>query len=187
MKGKIIAFIVVLAAMATLPLVSIHFERQLSASSAATADEPQSEKSKAVCSRACAMCQPSYCDEALHAALIAAESEYRYKPFQVQDISDKELYKRLLSVYNSNKEIFLTYRSKNVPIPYARRSNGLTSSNKHYPYICAVASPWDVFSVYEPNVDCIGISMDGINYLCENGMTAEEALLWYLPEFTVEK
>ena len=56
----------------------------------------------------------------------------------------------------------------------------------NYPYLTSVASPWDCLSEeYDENLRCVGVSMNGVNYLCAKGYSAEDALLYYLPDFSV--
>ena len=58
--------------------------------------------------------------------------------------------------------------------------------NENYKYIHSVASPWDCYQTdFDANAECVGVSLSGIDYLCKNGYSAEEALLWYLPDFEI--
>ncbi|RGS77172.1 hypothetical protein DWX71_07185, partial [Ruminococcus bromii] len=71
-------------------------------------------------------------------------------------------------------------------VPYSETSNGTTYKNENYKYIHSVASPWDCYQTdFDANAECVGVSLSGIDYLCKNGCSAEEALLWYLPDFEI--
>ncbi len=75
----------------------------------------------------------------------------------------------------------MTYQNRAVGIPVTLSTDGMLCSSGEA-YLCAVASPWDSFSG-ETAGD--GVSTTGINYLCERGLSAEEALRWYLPKLTM--
>ena len=76
--------------------------------------------------------------------------------------------------------------AKRCLFPYSETSNGTTYKNENYKYIHSVASPWDCYQTdFDANAECVGVSLSGIDYLCKNGCSAEEALLWYLPDFEI--
>ena len=95
-------------------------------------------------------------------------------------ISEKELYNHVKAIFDSEKEI-LTYQNRAVGIPVTLATDGMLCSSGEA-YLCAVASPWDCFSGEAVGN---GVSTTGINYLCERGLSAEEALRWYLPKLTM--
>ncbi len=82
----------------------------------------------------------------------------------------------------------ITYKGNRVAIPMTPQNGGFTATSDEYPYIRAVASPWDTFSksyIRGAEYPC-GVSIYGINYLCEEGLSWSEALAWYLPDFKIE-
>ena len=101
--------------------------------------------------------------------------------------SDKEYYSKIESIVSSIDKKTLTVKNEKIFIPYSQTSCGYTLDSEDCEYITSVASPWDCFSQdYDENTECIGVSVNGINYLCQNGATAEQALKWYLPEFEIK-
>lgn len=77
-------------------------------------------------------------------------------------------------------------KQRSVVCSYSETSNGTTYKNENYRYIHSVASPWDCYQTdFDANAECVGVSLSGIDYLCKNGYSAEEALLWYLPDFEI--
>ena len=97
--------------------------------------------------------------------------------------SDK-LLQELTDIYNSG--IYeLRYSGEIVYIPLVTLCPGYTVTSEAYPYIQAVASPWDALSdefTLNKDYNC-GISLYGIEYLCKNTSDAGSALRWYLPDF----
>ena len=90
-------------------------------------------------------------------------------------------------IVNSTQRKSLTVHNEKFFIPYSQSSCGYTLDSTDCEYITSVASPWDSFSKsYDESSECIGVSIDGINYLCKNGANAEQALKWYLPEFQIK-
>ena len=93
----------------------------------------------------------------------------------------------LINLYEEN-EYTITYNKNRVPIPMVPQNGGFTSTSDEYPYIQSVASPWDTFSatyIRGAEYPC-GVSIYGLEYLCENGMTYKDTLLWYLPGFDIK-
>lgn len=200
MKNKIAAFLCLLIVMGMLPtaVVSLSKSGKAAAEASATVDSAEetaastkkNDASKNIISSAADICAEDFCDEALKAAVIIANTNYKAAG-EVSDTdynSDSELFKRLENIYNSKKELYITYDDQIRYIPRSYCSNGVTKNSEKYDYIRSVASPWDCESEeYSEENICEGVSMYGVNYLCENGYSAEEALKWYLPESNVKK
>lgn len=134
------------------------------------------------------LCEMSFCDEAIKAVAIIqrTNSVLDKKSYgKPQNNSDKELLDRVGQIYNSNTEI-LIHKNKPVSVPLSSCSNGFTVKDKRYPFLEEVASPWDCFcKSYSESLSCAGVSINGINYLCQKGLSAEEALKWYLPKLSI--
>lgn len=193
MKNKIILTAFFFVLMAALPL-SFAVNRTGSGSSgeseaSKTGQNPQTDGyNQDPAAATAALCKPSFSDEAIKAAAIIQKTNIISGQVEniSNDISDKELYNRVKSIYNSNTEI-LFHSDKPVCIPWSPCSNGFTSASEDYDYLEAVASPWDAFSpLYDGYLDCKGVSMNGISYLCSHGLSAEEALSWYLPNLQIK-
>lgn len=139
---------------------------------------------------AAALCNEDFCDEGLKCALVIVKNNMSIsdtKPDAEQKKISKYFYERLFKLYEETTAT-LNYKGKTVFIPTASLSTGFTQEHPDYPYIKSVASPWDCTHkdfVYGKEY-ARGISMAGLNYLCENGMSYTEALKWYLPEFTIK-
>lgn len=189
MKKKITAFFCLLLIMGMLPLMVVSLSGKSIENDGSTADSASDiHKKEKICAYAANMCGNDFCDEALRAALIIARTNYISGQKEKDNYSDKELYNRTIKIYNSNKEIYLSYKDKATYIPHSFCSNGATVKSEKYEYILSVASPWDRESAEFSNDNkCEGVSMYGINCLCEKGYSAEEALMHYLPYFDIKK
>lgn len=147
-----------------------------------------------------AICNENFSDEAIKAIAILINTDYEVNP-DYFDLEDKEIYLSENTLDNSQKEYYsrveelvksmnkknLTVKNKKVLIPFSQISCGHTLDSEDCEYITSVASPWDCFSQsYDENAECIGVSIVGINYLCQSGASAEKALKWYLPEFEIK-
>lgn len=157
-------------------------------------------KKELLCGLVAAQYDESYCDETIKAITILMKSNYDAEP-QKFDLNNKNMYlsrdeaensiKEKYSDFeetvNSVSEIKITKDNKTLYIPFAKISNGQTIADKEYEYLSPVASPWDCFNVnYESESKCTGVSLCGLDYLCKSGMTAQEALKWYLSEFEID-
>lgn len=195
MRKKIVALICLLLAMAVLPAIVVGFSGHSPTANekAETTDSAEKtvDNSDIICKNAAKICSEDFCDEALRAALILVNTNYIIDKNSVDNSnfsSSKELISKLKKVYNSVSELYLSENNEVLSIPYSEISNGKTAQSEDYPYLYSVASPWDCFDEnYDEDYICVGVSMRGVNYLCENGYSAEDALLWYLPDFEVKK
>ena len=181
MKAKICMLTLLFLLMAAIPLVlAVNSAKNEPSAPQSTTDE------NAAISAAAALCGESCGEEAIKAAVILVKTNLSAGEIvkASDNNSDKELIERVAAVYHSNKEI-LTYRGKAVPIPFSECSNGFTEKGEAE-YIKAVASPWDCFNKeYRADLICRGVSISGIKTLCGMGLSAEEALKWYLPELSI--
>ncbi len=197
MKQKLILISIFFIIMALLPFTIVkcsfydNYEKNVISS---TNISIENEKEKILCGLVSALYVDSYCTETVRAITIILNTNYDVSTFDLNDKSvylpeDKlsgsiqEFYGEIKKIVNSNKEFYLSKNKEKLYIPYSNTSNGSTAQNK---YLCSVASPWDCFNPdFDENIICYGVSLSGIDYLCKNGMNAEEALLWYLPDFEI--
>lgn len=212
MKGKVIFITLALVITALLPFaaVSCNTSKQKAESASATADfadKPENNEEKKennpndlLCALTAAWYEEDMSEDAIKAAAIIMNTNYNANPDSF-DLSDKEVcvyekdadnalkenYADIRKAVNSVKENKLILNGKTVYVPCSKASNGNTFTSEKYSYLRAVASPWDCFSQnYSPDTKCVGVSISGIDYLCKNGCTYEQALKWYLPEFSIE-
>lgn len=132
------------------------------------------------------LCDSSFSDEAIRALAIVQKTNAAagYRSGQAEKEVGAALSERVKRIYISNTEL-LTYENKPVAVPCSLSSNGCTVEEEDYPYLDAVASPWDAFRAdYRADNACLGVSAAGVDYLCRQGLSAEEALQWYLPRLT---
>lgn len=152
-----------------------------------------------LCGFVAGLYKENYCDETLKALAILVKSNYSVLPDKFDINSDvfvakenasgylKDNYQKIEKTVNSTEEL-LFHNEKIKYIPYSTISNGTTAESDDYDYLCAVASTWDCFSKnYDKDSVCVGVSIEGVDYLCRNGASAQEALLWYLPNFEIRK
>lgn len=190
MKSRIAAIICLLILMALIPAAVVGMSGNDVKMTSSTPDTAvkSDDKSQTVINTAVSLCGKDFCDEALKAALIIAESNYlsRIKMKTNDNSSDKELYNRVEQIYNSNNEIYFTYNEKAVYIPCSPCSNGATVTSGKYEYLSTAASPWDCdCPEYNKDIACEGVSIYGVNYLCEKGYSAEDSLEYYLPKLKI--
>ena len=185
MKDKILMICLFFVLMAVLPLGFI-------TKNVRSLPENQTDTNTyniAYISKAAEYCNKDFCDEAVKAIAIIVRTNSKAsaeQPSLKDNNSNSELYKRIEQYYKEDKSV-LRSMGQPVEIPVCRCTDGFTSSSPKYEYLTAVASPWDSFSTDRDNSgDFSGISAEGIDYLCKNGMKAEEALKWYLPKLEIK-
>lgn len=202
---KILACALLLVLMALLPFTAVKCSKSESKMTSSTGktnnDTKTSDDSNAILvGLTAAVCNENFCDEAIKAIAILLNTDYEVNPdkFDLEnkevyfskgtlDNSDKEYYSKVESVINSMEKKTLTLGNEKVFIPYSDISCAYTLDSQDCEYITSVASPWDCFSQeYDENAVCVGVSVNGINYLCKNGAGAEQALKWYLPHFEIK-
>lgn len=205
MKKKISVIIIIFMLMALLPFAAARCSGKIAGGT--TAMSPQStadsiQKTDDYCSLLSALTAAKYKDsyslETVKALAIILNTNYKDNPkqFSKDDFlyRDKasgnllEVYSKIESAVNSVKEKTLCKNNKAFYIPFAESSNGVTCKSSDYSYIQSVASPWDCFQKnFDESTQCVGVSLSGIDYLCKNGASAEDALLWYLPGFDISE
>lgn len=168
--------------------------------------KPQQESSESkaeltdaeICGMVAANYDESYCEETLKALAVILYTNYCLAPDDY-DLKDSRICILESDAENSVKENYNTIKSavsavykkalcsngKVLYIPFTSSTNGKTSSSSEYPYLTAVASPWDSYSNANDDEHC-GVSLNGINYLCNDGYSYAQALQWYLPDFTIQ-
>ena len=210
---KTLACTLLLVLMALLPFTAVKcsnegnkHENKLTSSTSKTKTETKTEDEKTdkndeiIIGLTAVLCGENFSEEAIKAIAIMINTDYEINP-EYFDLDDKEIYLSKEELINSDKEYYskiesivssidkktLTVKNEKIFIPYSQTSCGYTLDSEDCEYITSVASPWDCFSQdYDENTECIGVSVNGINYLCQNGATAEQALKWYLPEFEIK-
>ena len=182
MRDKILLIILFFVLMAAIPLGFIVNNESRNEKTARKSEEK--DTFDPYIAEAAELCDEDFCDEALKAMAIIAKSNRKpggKSPSNTNNNSNLELYKRI-ETYCSANDIIISINNKQTEIPVSKCSNGNTVSSTDNKDITAAASPWDCFSPsYSNDAECVGVSADGIEYLCENGMSAEEALRWYIP------
>lgn len=168
--------------------------------------KPQQESSESkaeltdaeLCGMVAANYDESYCEETLKALAVILYTNYCLAPDDY-DLKDSRICILESNAENSVKENYNTIKSavsavykkalcsngKVLYIPFTSSTNGKTSSSSEYPYLTAVASPWDSYSNANDDEHC-GVSLNGINYLCNDGYSYAQTLQWYLPDFTIQ-
>ena len=204
---KILACSLLLVLMALLPFTAVKCssdtdktKNRLTSSTGKTInDEKSSDNKEILVGLTSALCNENFSNEAIKAVAILINTDYKVNPdfFDLEnkevylskdelDNSLKEYYSRVEKIVNSIDKKTLTANNENFFIPYSQSSCGYTLASEDCEYITSVASPWDCFlKNYDESSQCIGVSIDGIDYLCKNGANAEQALKWYLPEFEI--
>ena len=84
-------------------------------------------------------------------------------------------YKKVEEIAEKTKREYILCRKKPLALPYSYVSKGLDK------YGSNACNPWDMLEKDYKKSDK-GISLNSVNKLCENGLTAEEAVLRFLNE-----
>lgn len=197
MKKKIIASVLFLLLMASIPFFSLNndfFSPKPSNSADKKTSTPEVSESESYLAEIISgLCTSDDNDETIKAICILLSNnsvvDYdKIKKDTTNNNSDKELLSRVEGLYNSISELRLYFDNEIKYVPYSICSSGTTLKDKSYPYLEAIASPFDCFSdKYSQDNICVGVSLEGIRYLCENGLSAKEALLWYIPNAEIKK
>ncbi len=190
MKHKILMILLFFICMAAVPLgFIVKYGQTSSAKEPAPSPSAAVSKEETGALNALSLCRENFDDETIKAVCILQRTNIRAGDTEVKTAdypSETELYKRVKAIYNANKEI-LCYQNQTVTLPCSPCSGGFTEAAEEMPYLSAVASPWDCKSdLYDAEIHCRGVSISGVQYLCSQGLSAEEALLWYLPGFHIE-
>lgn len=193
MRKVLISCVIVFLILSVIPLCALTNTEPRSSDNIKKAQNDNSsvEKEKDETIRMAAqLCQEDFCDEGLKCALAIARNNRGFAETKNTtlrlEISD-EFYGRLSKLY-SESTTTIEYMGEIVYIPTSSMSSGFVKESSDYPYIKSVASPWDCIQkdfVYEKDY-ADGISMAGLNYLCENQRDFKDALRWYLPAFSIQ-
>lgn len=196
MRKVLIFCIILFIILAATPLIASYIpitkaeENKTDTSTAISETEKPQTDEEQILAYAISISDEDFCDEGLKAALAIAENNYLCTDYkdntESKEYSD-EFYQRVRKIYEE-LDVRITYNGENVYIPTSSLSSGRTETDSKYPYMKAVASPWDSFSeefVYDKDYLC-GVSMYGLDYLCSEGMSYKESLGWYLPEFDIK-
>lgn len=183
MKDKFLLIFSFFLLMASLPLLlTVHYTR----TSPAVGTKDEAEKESAALSYMASLCREEDSDEMLRAVAIILKSNDmagEALPNAAHTGAAPSFKERVQSVYHSNLEI-LAYQDKPAAVPVCQSSGGVTAKGDR-PYLCAAASPWDAFDSTDSREGCTGVSLNGLRHLCALGLTAEEALRWYVPRLQV--
>lgn len=204
MKEKVTSILILLVLMALLPFISVKCSNQNTLFTYSKKESGTSTKStddnELIYGLVAAKYKSEYSEDTIKAITIILNTNYKAnsKLYDLENKTDflnkdefcnlfsKKEYGKIKSIVDSVNETTMLFNNKLKIIPFSETSNGKTITDKNYNYISAVASPWDCyFDTYNENNHCVGVSLSGINYLCKNGFTYKEALLWYLPQGTI--
>ena len=191
MKTRLLALTAALIVTAFLPLLAVGIGKS-------TADAPKAPSQSATPEQAdsenrflalvAAACEDDFCPEATKAAAIIINTclscdKSSFDAANVEDYaSGTEFDEEQVKAVKSGSRLCITIDGEIKYIPFSKASRGYTQADEKYPYLCEVASPWDCFDAdFDKNAECTGVSLSGINHLCQNGCSAEEAIRWYLP------
>ncbi|MCQ2514427.1 MAG: hypothetical protein MJ089_04975 [Ruminococcus sp.] len=207
MKFKIVTFILTLLLMAAIPLAAtaikqrsiVHTDFLQNGNKEIelnTKESIDNNDNKIICKLVTELTDEIYCDETIKAIAVLINSDYRISPneFDINkstpsDIttnSDDEYYKKIVKIAEPMLNTYITINGNIEYIPYNKCSNGNTYISDKNNNLVLVASPWDYYSKdFEKDIECIGVSIDGIDYLCKNGYDYKQALKWYLPKYEI--
>ena len=215
MRIKVIFIIAFLLTMALLPIFITRCSvKNPSVTAFSTSDEiaatqpseiqmqPKENKSELgeaeLCGLVASNYDESYSQETLKALAVILYTNYKANS-ESYDLTDKEVcikesdadsslkenYDKIKAAVSSVYKKTLCTNGKAFFIPFCSFTNGKTYETSDYPYLTAVASPWDCYAGNAESSEYYGVSLYGLNFICSQGCTYEEALLWYLPDFEI--
>ncbi|MCH5298695.1 MAG: hypothetical protein J1E96_02920 [Ruminococcus sp.] len=190
MKKKLIGILLLIAAMMSIPLVTVR--NGVFSDVKEVFRDNNTNKSEKLTELVCASYRDEYCNEAINALAIILNSNYKAekKKFTDKDFMNKE---EFIKKYGEDKYSFIEktvaefkdktikYMKKTVYTPLFYLSDGYTMKSEKYPQLRDCACPWDKLSdEFEECGNINGISMNTVNELCKKGASYKEALRWFI-------
>lgn len=214
MKAKIIIMTAIFIFMGIIPVIAINggvaeTNAPVQTNTPDTAEEKPSEiknlsNEEILSGLVFAQFRENYNEETLKAISVILQTNYKADP-SAFDFTDESVYyskeaaknqyknsyekinKKITAALNSVKGIYAYYENEPAYIPFSKCSSGCTEADEKYPYLLCVASPWDCQSEnYSEDNTCVGVSLDGIKHLTNNGCDCVTALKWYLPALEIK-
>lgn len=192
MKKKITGLLLILAIMAAIPLV--FSKNKIKIDTKSIFQSKYSEKIELISSAAAYYFRESYSDETLKALVLILNSNYKTgklsknerlskRDFLRKYKKGRDYYSKIENTAKNLSDRYITYKNKAVYIPCFNLSKGYTEKSKNYPYLKSRACPWDVIEKgYNKKAVSVGISLNSLDRLCENGMNYNTALEYFLSE-----
>ncbi len=211
MKAKIFVVILIFLIMGTVPVVTILSDTKnntgkVKENTTTTSTEPIKEKElteeQIIKGQIFAVYDDTYNIETFKALAVLFQSNLKAdensvnfnnkdvyiseEEFKNNNNSFNEINNRISSAMNEVKNIYIYINNKIAYIPYSKCSVGYTETNETFPMLIQIASPWDKLSKnFSADNECVGVSIDGINFLTENNNDYLTALKWYLPKYKI--
>lgn len=190
MKKKFIGLLLILAIMASLPVILGQSKLNISAKNSES--KPKITQNNPVVNAAAYHFRKHYNESTLKSLVLILNSNYKAKKLdKTNTITKADFVKKYKSgndyyskIENTVKKLdgeYITYKNKPVYIPLFKVSKGNTNSSKKYPYLDAAACPWDKIKK-----DCktrgkeVGISVNTLDKLCAQGLSYKEAVGYFL-------
>lgn len=178
MKNKMIGFLSILLILAMIPLVSANKPTaKAKAKIVKTTVDPS-----LIAGITAETVGSDYCDEAIKAAIIILQTNYKCNSKQFSNAKNSKNNSKIEKYAKELSGIYIRRGKEAIPVPYFKYSAGYTQPSKKYPYIRESASPWDSF--YN-KTGTTGVSLNGINELCNQGLNYKSALNWYLKDIKI--
>lgn len=214
MKIKIIVLIIVFLIMGAIPVITINNsylhsnpDNSTSTTSPITKDttvEKKLSEKEILAGLLNAQYTENFSSEALKAMAVILQTNYKANK-ESFDLSKKEVFlsendmkekhnnsyeeikQKIQLAINSVEEIYIYNKGKIAYIPFSKCSSGFTIRDDKYPDLLSVASPWDSLSKnFSTDNKCVGVSIEGMNFLTKNNNGYEKALMWYLPKYEIK-
>lgn len=190
MKKKILGLLLILAIMASIPLVFNN--KKIDLNTFLKNNPRKNTKTETITNIAANNFRKHYNDETLKALILILNTNYRLNKTDKKDSISKEAfikkykngkdyYSKIEKTAKNMKDEFITYHSKPVYIPYFKISKGYTETSKKYPYLKASACPWDkIKKDYNNSKNTIGISINSLDKICSLGTNYKDAVKRFL-------
>ena len=190
MKKKFIGILLLIAAMMSIPLITVR--NGVDSDVKEVFAESSTNETQKITELVCANYKDEYCKETIKALAIILNSNYKSSKnkFSDKNFMSKE---KFIKKYGEDKYSFLEktvnelsdktiiYKKKTVYTPLFYLSDGYVVKSEKYPHLKDCACPWDKLNDgFEECGNINGISMNTLNELCKKGTSYKEALNWFI-------
>ena len=190
MRRKLIGLLLILAIMASVPIINSGYK--IKKDTKTLLSSHKLTKEEIITGIAANNFCKHYENETIKALILILNTNYKANKIDKKDILSKDdfirKYKKGQEYYsnieNTVKEMsdqYITYKNKAVYIPYFKISKGCTEKDKKYPYLKSSACPWDCLKKdFKPESKSVGVSINSLNEICKRKADYKKALAYFV-------
>ncbi|MCH5303453.1 MAG: hypothetical protein J1E41_01195 [Ruminococcus sp.] len=190
MRRKIIGLLLILAIMASVPI--IHSGNKIKKDTKSLLSKKNLTMDEAALGVLANNFRRDYDNETLKGLVLILNTNYKVNKINTKEIIGKEefikkfkngeeYYSKIENTVKNMSGKCITYKDKEVYIPYFTVSKGYTEKNKKYPYLKDAACPWDCMNKdYIKSEESVGVSINSLDKICKSGANYKEALAHFI-------